>query len=185
MSFTTTFVTLVLAVFATAKPTPSILPREDGLVTFCFENGSCFESTASYSAGCVDLPLFSEMVTVSVTAPGLECILSPEHGCLSTLGLTNVESFLCTSDVDLINICFSNTTLGCLQEFTNTDGCANLPRFSSDLTFGSVFLTTPGTECTIFQDADCAGNSAPVADALTTIEVSSLGLSNVESFSCV
>ncbi|KAJ6537831.1 hypothetical protein B0H19DRAFT_1180995 [Mycena capillaripes] len=203
MSFTTTFVTLVLAAFATAKPTPSILPREDGLVTFCFENGSCFESTASDSAGCVDLPLFSEMVTVSVNAPGLECILSPERGCvgspflppfvldtsgtveLSTLGLTNVESFLCTSDVDLMNLCFSNTTLGCLQEPTNTDGCANLPRFSSDLTFGSVFLTTPGTECTIFQDADCAGNSAPVADALTTIEVSSLGLSNVESFSCV
>jgi hypothetical protein len=70
---------------------------------------------------------------------------------LSTLGLPTVASFLCTSDVDLINLCFSNTTLGCFQALTKTDGCSNLPQFSSDLTFGSVFLTTPGTECTLFQ----------------------------------
>ncbi|KAJ7346225.1 hypothetical protein DFH08DRAFT_937503 [Mycena albidolilacea] len=214
MSFTTTFVTLILAAFATAKPTTNIvspfvragflLPRDDGLVTFCFADGSCFQAAASDSAGCVDLPLFSDnFVTASVSASGIECILSPERGCvgspflppfvldtsgtveLSTLGLPTVASFLCTSDIDLINLCFSNTTLGCFQASTKIDGCSNLPQFSSDLTFGSVFLTTPGTECTLFQDSDCAGDSAPFANALVTTAVSSLGLSNVESFSCV
>ncbi|KAJ7908963.1 hypothetical protein B0H13DRAFT_647937 [Mycena leptocephala] len=200
---TTTFITLLLAAFATAGPTTSILARDDGLVTFCFLDGTCFEAAASDSAGCVDLPLFSEMQTVSVSAPGLECILSPERGCvgspflppfvldtsgtveLSTLGLDNVESFLCTSDVDLINLCFTNTTLGCYQATTVTDGCAGLPRFSADLTFKSIFLTTPGTECTLFQEPDCSGNSAPAGDALVTTDLSTLGLSNVESFSCV
>ncbi|KAJ7473638.1 hypothetical protein B0H11DRAFT_2036677 [Mycena galericulata] len=203
MPFKTTFVTLVLAAFATAGPTTSILTRDDGLVTFCFPDGSCFQAAASDSAGCVDLPLFSEnFETASVSAPGLECILSPKRGCvgspflppfvldnsgtveLSTLGLNTVASFLCTSDVDLINLCFTNSTLGCYQASTVTNGCSDLPRFSSDLTFGSIFLTTPGTQCTVFQEPDCAGDSAPVSDALVTTALSTLGLSNVESFSC-
>ncbi|KAJ7454618.1 hypothetical protein B0H11DRAFT_2244895 [Mycena galericulata] len=130
---TTTFVTLVLAAFAAAGPATSVvgfsavlvglwslythsqLARVDGLVTFCFPDGSCFKAAASDSAGCVDLPSFSKnFKTASVSAPGLECILSPKRGCvgspflppfvlntsgtveLSTLGLTTVASFLCT-----------------------------------------------------------------------------------------
>ncbi|KAJ7624531.1 hypothetical protein FB45DRAFT_1030667 [Roridomyces roridus] len=199
---TTTFVTLLLAGFAAAGPV--VQARDDGLVTFCFADGSCFQAAASDSAGCVDLPLFSQnFTTAEVAAPGLECILSPERGCtgspflppfvldgsgtveLSTLGLPTVASFLCTSDADTLNLCFTNATLGCFQASTSTDGgCSDLPRFSSDLVFGSASVTTAGTQCTLFEEPDCTGTSAPF-NSLATTDLGSLGLSNVESFACV
>ncbi|KAJ7026935.1 hypothetical protein C8F04DRAFT_100384 [Mycena alexandri] len=196
---TTTFVTLLLAALAIAGPTTS--PRDDGLVTFCFLNGSCFQSSAVPNGQCVDLPLFSEMETASVSAPGVECILSPDRGCtgntgltgvllnsagtvqLSALGLSNVESFLCTSDVDLINLCFSTVSEGCYQATTVTNGCANLPLFSE--TFASTSLTTNGTECTLFENPDCAGGvSTVITEASVSIDLGSVGLNNVGSFSC-
>ncbi|KAJ7490856.1 hypothetical protein FB451DRAFT_1552450 [Mycena latifolia] len=199
MLFKNTFLTLFLAALVTAGPT--ILPRDDDLATFCFQDGSCFQASA-VPDGCVDLPLFSESFeTASLSAPGLECILSPDRGCvgntggsgilfnsagtvdLSTLGLSTVASFICTSDVDTINLCFPSTTQDCFQATTVTDGCANVRRFSQSFT--SVSLTTTGTQCTLFEDPDCAGDSASIAEPSVTLDLSSLGLSNVKSFSCV
>jgi hypothetical protein len=92
MLFTTTFVTLVLAASAAAGPTTIVSPsflavflglklvqlrRDDDLATFCFEDDNCFQAGA-LPQGCVDLPLFSvPFETASLSAPGLECILSP------------------------------------------------------------------------------------------------------------
>ncbi|KAJ7785073.1 hypothetical protein DFH07DRAFT_786618, partial [Mycena maculata] len=192
-----TFITLVLAVLATAGPTA--LPRQDAdLVTFCFQDGSCFQASA-LAEGCVELPLFSEpFETASLSAPGLECILSVGTGCGGTsvlfnsagtvnlnsaLGLATVGSFICTSDVDIINLCFPSATQDCFQATTITDGCANTPRFG--LTFASVSLTTNGTQCTIFEDQDCAGDSASIDEPVVNFDLGTLGLSTVESFSCV
>ncbi|KAJ6626499.1 hypothetical protein B0H10DRAFT_1998632 [Mycena sp. CBHHK59/15] len=199
MLFKNTFFTLVLATLATAGPT--ILPRDDDLVTFCFPDNNCFQASALPN-GCVDLPLFSESFeTASLSAPGLECILSPDRGCvgnsgssgillnsagtveLSALGLTTVESFLCTPDVDLINLCFPAAGQNCYQATTITNGCANVPRFSES--FASTSLTTSGTRCTLFEDPECTGDSAVIMEASITIDLGSLGLSNVGSFSCV
>ncbi|KAJ7703534.1 hypothetical protein B0H17DRAFT_1040722 [Mycena rosella] len=199
MFFTTTFFTLLLAALTNAA---AIFPRDDDLVTFCFSENSCFQASVLPDAGCTDLPLFSEsFATASLSAPGLECILSPDRGCLgntgltgilsnsagtvelSALGLTNVASFLCTPDVDLINLCFPTVTEGCYQATTITDGCANLPRISEP--FVSASLTTSGTNCTLFEDADCAGASTVVAEALVTVDLGPLGLSNVGSISCL
>ncbi|KAJ7727227.1 hypothetical protein B0H16DRAFT_1779657 [Mycena metata] len=186
---TTTLVTILLAALAIAGPTISTRD-DDGLVTFCFLNGSCFQSSAVPDGQCVDLPLFSEMETASVSAPGVECILSPDRGCtgntgltgvllnsagtveLSALGLSNVESYLCTSDVDLINLCFPTASEGCYQTTTVTNGCANLPLFSE--TFASTLLTTNGTECTLFENPDCAGVSTVITEALVDINQKTL-----------
>ncbi|KAJ7610614.1 hypothetical protein DFH06DRAFT_1485487 [Mycena polygramma] len=198
--FQTTFLTLAVAALAIAGPTHTVLPRDDGLATFCFSDDSCFQAAASADSGCVDLPLFNDSFqTASLSAPGLECLLSPERGCvgsnlpgilldtagtveLSSLGLNTVASFLCTPDADLLNLCFPDVTQGCYQATTVTNGCSNLPRFGD--AFASTLLTTPGTKCTLFDQPDCAGDSAVLAEALITTELSSLGLSNVQSFSC-
>ncbi|KAF7309094.1 hypothetical protein MKEN_01111500 [Mycena kentingensis (nom. inval.)] len=201
-STTLTLLPLVLAAVASAA---SIESRQntDGLATFCFGDGNCFQATASDSAGCVDLPLFSEnFVSAAVDAPGLECILSPERSCvgsaflppfvvsgqgtvaLSSLSpaLPTVASFLCTSAAETINFCFSDTTLGCFQASTITNGCSSLPSLTP--TFGSVSYTAGGS-CTLFDGEECTGNSAPFAgDAFTSAELSTLGLDNVVSFSC-
>ncbi|KAJ7127674.1 hypothetical protein C8R44DRAFT_979343 [Mycena epipterygia] len=200
MLFQTTFVTLVLAVLATAGPT--MLRRDDDLATFCFQDGSCFQASA-LANGCVDLPLFSQSFeTASLSAPGLECTLSPDRGCVgngafnsgillnsagtvnlqSDLGLSTVASFICTSDVDLLNLCFASATQDCFQATTVTDGCANVRLFSD--AFTTVSLTTTGSQCTLFQDPDCTGNSTFVAEPVVTFDLGSLGLSNVRSFSC-
>ncbi|KAJ7131897.1 hypothetical protein C8R43DRAFT_1024136 [Mycena crocata] len=200
MFFQTTFISLVLASLATAGPT--VLPRDDDLVTFCQADGSCFQASAAIDAGCVDLPLFSEnFTTASLSAPGVECLLSANRECsdnrlpaillnsagtadLSDLGLSTVGSFLCTSDVDLINLCTAaDANLGCFQASTVTNGCANLPRISQS--FVSAALTTGDTECTVFEDADCAGASAVVTEPSVTVEVGPLGLSTIGSVSCV
>ncbi|KAJ7187143.1 hypothetical protein C8R46DRAFT_1059001 [Mycena filopes] len=198
MFSTSTFLTtLVLAAAATAGPT--LLSRDDGLATFCFADSSCFQASA-VPAGCVDLPLFSQSFqTASLSAPGVECILSPERGCtgntgltgilsnaagtvqLSTLGVSTVASFLCTPDADLINLCFPAAG-DCYQATTITNGCANLPRFSD--AFTSTSLTTVGTECTLFEEPDCAGASAVVSEASVSTDLGSIGLDNVGSFSC-
>ncbi|KAJ7219803.1 hypothetical protein B0H12DRAFT_1078535 [Mycena haematopus] len=195
----TTFLALALVSLTSAGP---ITSRDDQLATFCWSDESCFQASA-VPAGCVDLPLFSQnFTTASLSAPGLECILSPERECLgntgftgilfdsagtvelSTLGIPTVASFICTSDVDLLNLCFPDTTTeGCFQATTVTDGCANAPRFSE--AFARISLTTSGTQCTVFEDFDCAGDSAVIDEALTNVELNSLGLSNVASWSCV
>ncbi|KAJ6532835.1 hypothetical protein DFH09DRAFT_1181723 [Mycena vulgaris] len=200
MLFKNTFVTFVLAALATAGPT--ILPRDDDLVNFCFPDSSCFQASA-LPDGCVDLPLFSESFeTASLSAPGLECILSPDRGCTgnneasgvllnsagtvnlsSALGLSTVASFICTPDVDVINLCWPRAVQDCFQATTVTDGCANVRRFSESFT--SVSLTTTGTQCTIFEDPDCTGNSAFIAEPSVAFDLGSLSLSNVQSFSCV
>ncbi|KAE9385157.1 hypothetical protein BT96DRAFT_928927 [Gymnopus androsaceus JB14] len=197
-------VTLVMAAFVIASR-PTNLAREetaaldDGLLTFCFPEGDCFQATADPDSGCVDLPLFNEsFATASLSATGLECILSPARGCsggsgillpaagtveLSTLGIANVASFICTPDVDLVNLCWPEVTMGCFQASTITDGCANLTRFTE--AFASVYLTTNGTQCTFFQDPGCAGDSGVVTDAEVTINLDTLGISNVESMNCI
>ncbi|KAJ7655515.1 hypothetical protein B0H17DRAFT_1338056, partial [Mycena rosella] len=166
MLSTNTLVALVLAVLANAGPT--VLPRQDAdLVMFCCQDGSCVQESAlaSVAEGCVDLPSFSEpFETASLSAPGLECILSASRGCPGTsvlfnsagtinlntaLGLTTVGSFICTSDVDIINLCWPSATQDCFQATTVTDGCANTRLFST--AFASVSLTTNGTQCTIFE----------------------------------
>ncbi|KAJ6484042.1 hypothetical protein C8R45DRAFT_1000024 [Mycena sanguinolenta] len=191
------FIALFLAVSVTAKP--AFEPR-DGLVTFCSADNSCFEATPNVDIGCVDLPQFSETITTaSLTgAPGIECILSPEPECvgglgllfniagtveISSLGISNVESYLCTTDVDIINLCFPELSEGCFQATTVTDGCADLREFSTP--FASMSLTTAGTNCTVFEDRDCAGSSAIIAEPSVTIELASVGLNNIQSFSCL
>ncbi|KAJ6464740.1 hypothetical protein C8R47DRAFT_1155737 [Mycena vitilis] len=80
MMFKPTFLTLDLAfaALAIAGPTSTLLPRDDGLATFCFSDDSCFQAAASADGGCIDLPLFSKSFqTASLSAPGLECLLSP------------------------------------------------------------------------------------------------------------
>ncbi|KAJ7272425.1 hypothetical protein C8J57DRAFT_1318747 [Mycena rebaudengoi] len=200
MLFTTTFVTLVLAASAAAGPT-TILRRDDDLATFCFEDDNCFQAGA-LPQGCVDLPLFSvPFETASLSAPGLECILSPERGCvgniggsgillnsagtvdLTTLGISDVKSFLCTSDVNVINLCFPSATQDCFQATTVTDGCANVRLFSR--AFASVSLTTAGTQCTLYQDRDCTGDSSFIAEPSVTFDLDSMGLTNVASFACI
>ncbi|KAJ7081183.1 hypothetical protein B0H15DRAFT_855313 [Mycena belliarum] len=198
MLFQTALVTFVLAVLVTAVPT--ILSRGDSdLVSFCFADGSCFDASA-IPEGCVDLPLFSQdFKTASLsTTGGIECILSEARGCPGTsvlfgsagtvdlssaLGLSTVGSFICTSDVDTINLCWPSDVQNCFQGSTVTDGCSNTPRFST--AFSSVSLTTAGTQCTLFEDPDCSGSSAVVAEPTSSVELAPLGLSNVQSFSCV
>jgi hypothetical protein len=68
---------------------------------------------------------------------------------LTTLGISDVKSFLCTSDVNVINLCFPSATQDCFQATTVTDGCANVRLFSR--AFASVSLTTAGTQCTLYQ----------------------------------
>ncbi|KAJ7494030.1 hypothetical protein FB451DRAFT_1164901 [Mycena latifolia] len=201
MFFKTTSVALVLVALATAGPAVvstsiPISARDADLVTFCFSDSSCFQASASVNAGCVDLPEFSETFeTGMVSAPGIE---NPGCGAgfnaalfdyagtveLSTLGISTVGSYICVPDADLINLCWpASTNLGCFQATTITDGCANLPRFSP--AFASVSLTTPGTQCTLFQNPNCTGNSSVVSDPRVDIELSPLGLTNVQSFSCL
>ncbi|KAJ6470867.1 hypothetical protein C8R45DRAFT_1104570 [Mycena sanguinolenta] len=178
----TTFLALALASITSAGP---LIPLDDELVSFCFSDGSCFQASA-VPDGCVDLPLFSQnFTTASLSASGLECILSSERECLgssgilfdyagtvelSTLGLPTVASFICTSDVDLLNLCFADIA---------TEGCFQAERFAS------ISLTTAGTQCTVFEDADCAGDSAVIDEASTAVDLASLDLSNVASWSCV
>ncbi|KAF7376950.1 hypothetical protein MSAN_00112800 [Mycena sanguinolenta] len=197
MHFEPAFIALFIAASVTAKP--ALQPR-DGLVTFCSADNGCVKATPNVDIGCVDLPESSETITTaSLTgSPGIECILSPEPGCLgglgllfndagtveiSSLGISNVESYLCTSDVDIINLCFPELSEGCFQSTTVTDGCADLTEFS--IPFVSMSLTTAGTNCTVFQDRDCAGPSAVIAEPSVTVELASVGLNNVQSISCV
>ncbi|KAJ7105626.1 hypothetical protein C8R44DRAFT_329993 [Mycena epipterygia] len=197
----TTFFTLVLASLATAGP--ALLSRDDELVTFCFSEDNCFQASA-IPDGCVDLPLFSDSFsTASLAAPGVECLLSPERGCtgntglpgilfnsagtveLSTLGLPTVASFLCTPDADLITLCFADiATEGCFQASTITGaGCTNLPQFSEP--FVTASLTTAGTQCALSEAADCSGGASLFDPAPgVTLDLSSINLSNVQSFEC-
>ncbi|KAF8209017.1 hypothetical protein K438DRAFT_1754070 [Mycena galopus ATCC 62051] len=215
-----TFLALVLASLTSASPTivrplstsmvkstnlnsiyGSQLARDDDLITFCFSEDDCFQASA-VPAGCVDLPLFSTpFASASLSASGLECILSPERECvggtgilfdstptveLSTLGLSTVASFTCTSDADLLTLCFPDTTDGCFQATTITSGCTNAPEFSTAF---STVSSTAATQCTVFEqvlcyhrDSDCAGASAVIDDASMTVDLSSLGLSTVASW---
>ncbi|KAJ7067420.1 hypothetical protein C8F01DRAFT_1228089 [Mycena amicta] len=201
----TTFIALVLASLTSAGP--AILPRDDSddLVTFCFSEDNCFQASA-VPAGCVDLPLFStNFTTATLAAPDTECILSPERGCtgspflppfifdsggatfteLAPLGLPTVASFLCTSSTNLVNVCFPDiATEGCFQGSSlPLGGCGGTPRFGE--AFATVSLTTAGQSCTLFDDADCNGNSAVIDQAFTNVDIASLGLSTVESWICV
>ncbi|KAE9385159.1 hypothetical protein BT96DRAFT_928933 [Gymnopus androsaceus JB14] len=200
-------VTLVMAAFAiAARPThPARFPAPvDGLLTLCFSEDDCLPAIAvddGVDGGCRDLPLFNEsFATASLSATGLECILSPDSGCsgntgltgillptagtveLSALGITNVASYLCTSDVDTVNLCWPEVTMGCFQATTITNGCGDLTRFS--VAYASVYLTTNGTQCTFFQDDGCAGPSAVVTEAEVTIDLDTLGINNVMSLNC-
>ncbi|KAF9050903.1 hypothetical protein BDP27DRAFT_1454661 [Rhodocollybia butyracea] len=201
MLFKNTFINLVVAALAVAGP-PNLSRQEPvtDLVTFCFSEGDCFQGGVDPDVGCVDLPEFSEPVeTASLSSTGVECLLSPEPSCqgsglpaillptagtveISTLGLSNVASYLCTSDVDIVNLCFPEVAEGCFQASTVTDGCATLTLFSE--AYASLFLTTNGTECTFFQDGECAGPSAFVNEAGVTFELDTLGINNVKSLSC-
>ncbi|KAJ7219714.1 hypothetical protein B0H12DRAFT_316666 [Mycena haematopus] len=83
----TTFLALALVSLTSAGP---ITSRDDQLATFCWSDESCFQASA-VPAGCVDLPLFSQnFTTASLSAPGLECILSPERECLGNTGFTGI-----------------------------------------------------------------------------------------------
>ncbi|KAJ7819685.1 hypothetical protein B0H14DRAFT_2600438 [Mycena olivaceomarginata] len=112
----------------------------DDLVTLCFSEGDCFQASA-VPAG--------PFATASLSAPGVECTLSPEPECVgntglngilsnsartvapSTLGLPTVGSFLCTPDADIINLCFPDVAANrCIQASTVTNDCANMRRFS-------------------------------------------------------
>ncbi|KAK6978184.1 hypothetical protein R3P38DRAFT_3235948 [Favolaschia claudopus] len=192
-----TFFALLLASLTSAS---AILPTRDNIVTFCFTEDECFQASAD-PAGCVDLPLFStNFTTASLSAPGTECIVSPERECdgpglpavlfnsagtvdLSTLGLPTVASFLCTSDADTLNLCFSDVNgKDCFQASTLTDGCSGPPRFSTP--FVGISLTSDGTTCDVFEDEDCSGASAIIDHPSDLVELSSLGLTDVKSFSC-
>ncbi|KAF9028737.1 hypothetical protein BDP27DRAFT_1410251 [Rhodocollybia butyracea] len=201
MLFKSTFINLVAAALAIAGPPMANLARQEpvtDLVTFCFSEGLCFEESINVDVGCVDLPEFNEPVeTASLSSTGVECILSPEPSCLgglgillptagtveiSTLGISTVASYLCTSDVDVVNLCFPEITEGCFQATTVTNGCAGMTEFS--IPFVSLLLTTNGTACTFFQDPDCTGPSAFVDEADVTFELDTLGIDNVKSLSC-
>jgi len=205
MLFQNMLVALVMAAFAkAARPTNSArFPAPvDGLLTLCFSEDDCLPAIAvddGVDGGCHDLPSFNEsFASASLSATGLECILSPESGCLggfavllptagtveiSALGIINVASYLCTSDVDVVDFCWPEVTMGCFQSSTITKGCANLTRFTE--AFASVLLTTNGTQCTFFQDPGCAGPSGLVTEASVTIDLDTLGMSNVMSMNCI
>ncbi|KAJ7615913.1 hypothetical protein FB45DRAFT_1008146 [Roridomyces roridus] len=86
-------------------------------------------------------------------------------------------------DEDILNLCFADTSLGCFQAEALIDGsCGGFPRFSSP--FGTVSLETAGPVCTLFEETACTGTSA-LFSSVDTTELATLGLNNVESFSCV
>ncbi|KAK6981158.1 hypothetical protein R3P38DRAFT_3234645 [Favolaschia claudopus] len=117
--------------------------------------------------------------------PGLPAVLFNSAGTvdLNTLGLPTVASFLCTSDADTLNLCFSDVNgKDCFQASTVTDGCSAPPRFSTP--FVGISLTSEGTTCDVFEDEDCSGASAIIDQPSDLVELSSLGLTDVKSFSC-
>ncbi|KAJ7577268.1 hypothetical protein C8J56DRAFT_971463 [Mycena floridula] len=198
MLFKDIFIHLGLPALVIAGPT--ILARttsDDDLVTLCFSADDCFQASA-IPDGCVDLPLFGiSFETASLSASGIQCSLFVERECagasgllsesgvtveLSTLGLSTVASIAChgPSD-DLATFCISEGN--CFQASAIPSGCVSLPKFNE--AFQTASLSAQGFECSVFQDSSCGGNTGLLTNSAGTVQLSTLGLSTVESFSCI
>ncbi|KAJ7866840.1 hypothetical protein B0H14DRAFT_2573264 [Mycena olivaceomarginata] len=131
----------------------------------------------------VYLHLFSRpFATASLSAPGVECTLSPELECVGNPGLNCILSNSARTVAPTPPSAPSSAPLTLLpRPSTVTNGCADVRRFSE--AFASISLTTAGTQCTVFKDSDCAGASAFVEDASVSVDLGAVGLSNIGSFS--
>ncbi|KAF7359668.1 hypothetical protein MVEN_00690900 [Mycena venus] len=205
MLFKATVISPFLAVIVSAGPTSLALEErstsDDNLVTFCFSEDSCFQAS-SIPDGCSDLPLFGDdFQTASLSASGIQCSLFVDRECLGasgiisqdgatvqlgTLGLSTVASFVCYGpEDDLITFCPSEGICGLASAIPN--GCVDLdlPVLNGQ-PVANVTLSAPGFECNLFQDLACSGKTVVVSQSASSgVELSTLGLSNTLSMSCI